>query len=346
MATETTDLNRDPITGSPGSHPVGTGVGAAGGGAAGVAVGAALGGPLGALVGGALGAIAGGAAGHATAEAVDPTAEEAYWRSNYRNRSYVGDDADYDTYAPAYRYGVESRNKYRDRDWDDKLETELRSDWSTRDTDLDWDTARPAVQDSWQRSTWRLADAEHDDAYWRTNHTSRPYYSGDYDYDKDYAPAYRFGREARHRYHDRDWDDNLEAEMKQEWSEFKAESSLKWEQAKDAVRDAWNRVTGRTTAASHHDDYWRDNYSTRDYVTGEHTYDDDYRPAYRYGHEARRRYGSDREWDDKLEKDLEQGWRRVKGRSRLGWENAKHATKDAWHNVERAIPGDADRDGY
>ena len=33
-----TDANRDPITGAPGAHPVGTGVGATGGGAAGAAI--------------------------------------------------------------------------------------------------------------------------------------------------------------------------------------------------------------------------------------------------------------------------------------------------------------------
>ncbi|MGZ8901027.1 MAG: glycine zipper family protein, partial [Limisphaerales bacterium] len=41
------DANRDPITGAPGAHPVGTGVGATGGGAAGAAIGAAVGGPVG-----------------------------------------------------------------------------------------------------------------------------------------------------------------------------------------------------------------------------------------------------------------------------------------------------------
>ena len=38
-------------------------------------------------------------------------------------------------------------------------------------------------------------------------------------------------------------------------------------------------------------------------------------------------------------------WDKVKGDSRLTWDKAKNATKDAWHSVERAIPGDADRDG-
>src|SRR5204863_3392131 len=45
----TPDANRDPITGEPGSHPVGTAVGGAGGAATGAAVGGALGGPVGAV---------------------------------------------------------------------------------------------------------------------------------------------------------------------------------------------------------------------------------------------------------------------------------------------------------
>jgi hypothetical protein len=38
-------------------------------------------------------------------------------------------------------------------------------------------------------------------------------------------------------------------------------------------------------------------------------------------------------------------WEKVKDTSRLSWEKAKDATRDAWHRIERAIPGDADRDG-
>jgi phage tail tape-measure protein len=66
--------NRDPLTGEPGSHPVGTGIGSAGGAAAGAAIGGAAAGPVGALVGGAVGAVAGGATGHAVGESANPTA--------------------------------------------------------------------------------------------------------------------------------------------------------------------------------------------------------------------------------------------------------------------------------
>ena len=53
------DANRDPITGTPGSHPVGTGVGAAAGGiAGGIGAGALAGsvaGPVGTVIGAAVG---------------------------------------------------------------------------------------------------------------------------------------------------------------------------------------------------------------------------------------------------------------------------------------------------
>jgi hypothetical protein len=29
----------------------------------------------------------------------------------------------------------------------------------------------------------------------------------------------------------------------------------------------------------------------------------------------------------------------------MQWDNAKGAVRDAWHRVERAIPGDFDKDG-
>ena len=46
------------------------------------------------------------------------------------------------------------------------------------------------------------------------------------------------------------------------------------------------------------------------------------------------------EWDE-----LERKWEATKGNSRLAWNDAKYAVKDGWHYVERALPGDFDRDG-
>lgn len=93
------------------------------------------------------------------------------------------------------------------------------------------------------------------------------------------------------------------------------------------------------------DAYWRDNYASRPYVNGG-TYDD-YGPAYQYGVNARTKY-PDRSFED-VETDLGRDWTNARGRSSLQWENAKHASRDAWQRtsdtIERAIPGDSDRDG-
>ena len=89
------------------------------------------------------------------------------------------------------------------------------------------------------------------------------------------------------------------------------------------------------------DAYWQDNYSTRPYVKPGSSYDD-YRPAYRYGWESRANATS--AWDDTTD-DLERGWDKAKGTSRLAWSDAKEAVRDGWHRVERALPGDADNDG-
>src|SRR5215212_4344821 len=107
MDTTKTDANRDPITGAPGSHPVGTGVGAAVGGIAAGAAAGSVAGPVGTVVGAAVGAVVGGLAGKGVAESIDPTAEDNYWRDNFRNRSYIESDTSYDEWAPAYRYGWE-----------------------------------------------------------------------------------------------------------------------------------------------------------------------------------------------------------------------------------------------
>ena len=126
----TPDSNPDPITGEKGSHPFGVAGGGAGGAAAGGAIGGAIGGPIGAVVGAAAGAIAGGLAGKGIAEAVNPTVEEEYWRSEYQKRPYYKTGTDYDTYQPYYKYGYEAatRPEYRGRKFED-VERQLETEW-------------------------------------------------------------------------------------------------------------------------------------------------------------------------------------------------------------------------
>lgn len=151
------DENRDPITGAPGAHPVGTGLGAAAGGAA---VGAAVGtvaGPLGTAVGAAVGAVVGGLAGKAAAEVVDPTAEEAYWRISYVREPYYKAGRGYDDYAPAYRTGYEGRSRYSGRKFED-VESDLQSDYSRAGkTTLGWNEGRDAARAAWDHIDQRAA---------------------------------------------------------------------------------------------------------------------------------------------------------------------------------------------
>lgn len=141
------------------SRPVATGVGAllggaAGGVAGGAAAGAAVGGmtgPVGLAVGAVVGAVAGALAGKGIADAVDPVAEDAYWRDNHASRPYAS-GSDYDEYRPAYGYGVDAHTRYPDRTFDE-VEPELERDWNTRrgSSSLEWNRAKHATRDAWQR---------------------------------------------------------------------------------------------------------------------------------------------------------------------------------------------------
>jgi hypothetical protein len=152
VSTASTDINPDPITGEPGAHPVGTGLGTAAGGAAAGAAGGAVGGPVGAVVGAVAGGIVGALAGKSIAESIDPTAEDAYWRTHYADRPYHDAATTYDEYAPAYRYGWESRAKHHSGSFNE-VERDLEKGWESAKAHsrLTWDRARHATRDAWDR---------------------------------------------------------------------------------------------------------------------------------------------------------------------------------------------------
>lgn len=92
--------------------------------------------------------------------------------------------------------------------------------------------------------------------------------------------------------------------------------------------------------------YWRNTFAERPYVDPGATYLD-YGPAYEYGVDAYSRYPGE-SYED-IEDQLARDWDTVRGDSGLSWERARHATRDAWQrvkdSVERALPGNSDRDG-
>jgi uncharacterized protein (TIGR02271 family) len=145
------DTNPDLITGTPGSHPVATGVGAAAAGAAGAAIGSIVPG-IGTVVGGVVGAIAGsvggGYAGKAVGEMMDPTGTDEYWKEQHVSRDYAKGTS-YDDLKPAYQYGATLADRGESPEFD---ETRARSDWeSSGNKSLDFDRAAPAMRDEFDR---------------------------------------------------------------------------------------------------------------------------------------------------------------------------------------------------
>lgn len=158
----TKNENRDPITGEPGSHPIGTAIGTAVGATAGLAgaaaTGAALGtviGPVGTVAGAAIGGIIGGLAGSAAGEDVNPTDEHAYWNENYKDRPYTQQGESYDTYKDAYHHGIEAYKNHQGRSYDE-IEPHLKNEWTGQNNrPLSWDKASHATRDAYNRLSER-----------------------------------------------------------------------------------------------------------------------------------------------------------------------------------------------
>lgn len=149
------DRNPDAISGAADSHPVGTGLGALGGGAAGAALGAVIAvfaAPLGAALGAVAGAIAGGLAGKRLAQASKPTTDEDFWRDRYAAGAYVEPGDRFDDFRPAYHYGWESANRNRGATFAE-VEPMMARDWpmARGESELPWERAREAARDAWER---------------------------------------------------------------------------------------------------------------------------------------------------------------------------------------------------
>ena len=91
-----------------------------------------------------------------------------------------------------------------------------------------------------------------------------------------------------------------------------------------------------------YNDHFRNSYRSMDYYSTGREWND-YEPAYKYGYSTYDQYRGQRFED--VENQLERNWEATKANSRLAWNEAKGAVRDGWHYIERAMPGDADRDG-
>ena len=91
-----------------------------------------------------------------------------------------------------------------------------------------------------------------------------------------------------------------------------------------------------------YNDHFKNSYQSTAYYNSSRDWND-YEPAYKYGYDTYGQYRGQKFED--VESDLERNWDTTKANSRLAWTEARGAVKDGWHHIERAMPGDADRDG-
>ncbi len=77
-------------------------------------------------------------------------------------------------------------------------------------------------------------------AHWRENFKAQPYVSADATYE-DFGPAYAYGVAQYSRYPEGTFDE-VQDEMADEWYAARGQSTLVWERASPAARDAWERL--------------------------------------------------------------------------------------------------------
>jgi hypothetical protein len=84
-----------------------------------------------------------------------------------------------------------------------------------------------------------------EEAWWRDNFRSRPYVREDRDFDH-YLAAFRYGWEQAHRHDPGLGWSGVESDMMYGWNDspHRAKDFSAWEEMKEAVRDAWQRVRG------------------------------------------------------------------------------------------------------
>ena len=107
-----------------------------------------------------------------------------------------------------------------------------------RDNRIQGEENQDELGGDWQ-AAW-----ETEDNYWAENFSSRPYALGPDYYDR-FRPAYRYGFDSARHDLGRSWED-AEPDLRTGWEKYQNESGSPsaWEEIKDAVRDAWDRVTG------------------------------------------------------------------------------------------------------
>ncbi|HEX8325368.1 MAG TPA: YsnF/AvaK domain-containing protein [Tepidisphaeraceae bacterium] len=225
------DRNPDPITGAPGSHPLGTGIGTGSGALTGAAMGA-IGGPVGAAIGLIAGGIVGAIAGHKAGEYNDPT--EDYSQAGQKHADPVArtTNATSTGTTGGSSTGSSMTSKVSDTASaaGDKMKSGLNS------------AASAVGMKSGSTSRHNSLDVE-DVNYFRNSHKSASYAKPDHDFDNDFVPAYGYGTEvSRHAATSGAKFNDLDKDLRSGWDHVRGSSKLSYDQARPAIEEAYNRT--------------------------------------------------------------------------------------------------------
>lgn len=79
------------------------------------------------------------------------------------------------------------------------------------------------------------------DSYWQQQYPSRPYYSTERTYE-NYQPAYRYGSDIYRKNPGVNYDQLDQAQLRRDWENARGSSTLNWEDANQAARDAYTHL--------------------------------------------------------------------------------------------------------
>lgn len=84
----------------------------------------------------------------------DWTRDKSWWHDNFQDRPYVSADRKFEDYEPGYRFGYESANRYKGKNWNN-IESNLRSDWDRFEGrgQSTWENVKDSVRDAWDKVT-------------------------------------------------------------------------------------------------------------------------------------------------------------------------------------------------
>lgn len=105
---------------------------------------------------------------------------------------------------------------------------------------MTYNTARTANSNTAGSTLWN----DEEDRYWSSEYSKRSYFNASQDY-KAYRGAYSYGYDLYGQNKGRRYDELNDSDLKAGWERFKDKTELTWERAKDAVKDAYNRVFDR-----------------------------------------------------------------------------------------------------